>query len=500
MRDATGHSMMVTRAAALASCVLLAACGGGGSDGGGPVSIVPATATVPVGGQVAFTLSSPASTTWSVAPAIGAISQLGVYTAPFVLPGPSTVTGPGPRATVTVSSSEAATTATVDIMSRFINDGALPIGTCPSLGSACINALAAPDLNGDGLSDLVTADTASGTFSVTLRASASSFFASAPPYPVNPAGSPGASQPQALAIADLDGNSTLDVVVGDAGATRAVRSRLGSGTGAFGSELATDLTLTSDPLSMAVGHFDTLTEGVRKLLDVAVARFGNSTDPSELTIFRGDGFGGFLFVDSITDGVSLPVSVIAADFNNDQFDDLAVANSGGSGGNLAANTVSVFFGVGNGTFQLAELYPVDGGPSAVVAADLNGDGFLDLAVTAGSGNTLTVILNKGTPTAPGPHFEAPSLPYTTGAVPIALASADVNGDQFKDLVVVNRDANSVTVFLGNGDGTAVLSETYPVGSAPQSVAVGDFNGDSWPDIAVANSGDDTVSILRNRGQ
>ncbi len=483
------------KAMGLGLVVLTAACGNGGSDGGGPVSIVPDTATVPVGGQVAFTLSSPVSTQWSVTPAIGTISPLGVYTAPFVLPGPSTVTGSGPRATVTVSSSAAATTASVDIMSRFINDGPVTIGTCPSLGSACINALAAPDLNGDGLSDLVTANTANGTFSVTLRASASSFYAPAPPYPV---GLPADSQPQALAIADLDGDLRLDVAVADAGTSRAVRSRLGAGDGTFGSEVATVLTNTSDPLSMAVGQFEDSSFDTVPKLDVAVARFGNSTDPSELIILKGDGFGQFSPTQTIITGVSLPVSVIAADFNNDQVDDLAVVNSGGTG--AAANTVAVFFGKGDGTFFDAESYPVAGGPSAVVAVDLNGDGFLDLAVTAAVDNTLTFILNKGAPTAPAPHFQDPSQPYATGAVPIALTAADVNGDQLQDLVVVNRDADSVTVFLGNGDGTAVLSETYPVGSAPQSVAVGDFNGDSWPDIAVANSGDDTVSILRNRGQ
>jgi hypothetical protein len=466
--------------------------------------MAPASVNVPIGGRTQFALSPAQGASWSVDgnvggnDTVGHISLIGGYTAPFVIPSASTAlpSGNPVLATVAVGASVATNTSTVSIVRRFVHETSVLIGTCSPSSSACINALAVADLNGDDLSDLVTANTDSGTFSVTLRASASSFSAPAPSYPV---GTPATSQPQALAIADLDNNSTLDVVVGDAGATRAVRSRLGAGDGAFGSEVATVLTNTSDPFSMAVGQFEASSFDNVPDLDVAIARFGNPTDPSELTIFRGDSLGGFSLVTAITAGVSLPVSVIAADFNNDQLDDLAVANSGGTG--AAANTVSVFFGVGDGTFQSAELYAVAGGPSAVVAVDLNGDQFLDLAVTAAVDNTLTFILNRGASWVSGDYFQSPPFQtYTTGAVPIALTASDVNGDLLPDLVVVNRDDDTVSVFLSHGDGTAVLSETYKVGAMPQAVAVGDFNGDSFPDLAVANSDDDTVTILRNRGQ
>src|SRR3990172_2114805 len=180
------------KAAALVLGVLLTACGGGGgggSDGGPwPISIVPATATVPVGGQKAFTLSSSASTTWSVDGneggngTVGTISPIGLYTAPFVLPSlstailpsPSTAVPPSPL-TVTVSASAAENTASVTVVSRFRSDGAVSIGAC-SIEVPCLpNSVLAPDLDGDGLSELVTANTDKGTISILKGTSGSTF-------------------------------------------------------------------------------------------------------------------------------------------------------------------------------------------------------------------------------------------------------------------------------------------------------------------------------------
>jgi hypothetical protein len=88
----------------------------------------------------------------------------------------------------------------------------------------------------------------------------------------------------------------------------------------------------------------------------------------------------------------------------------------------------------------------------------------------------------------------------TGAEPIAVATADFNGDGKVDLAVVNRIDGTVTIFLGNGDGTFTAHGTpVAVGNDPAAIAVGDFNKDGKPDLAVANSADDTVTILRGNG-
>ena len=459
---------------------VLAACGPGGGvgGGGGPATLSPATADVPVGGSATFTLSPAQAANWTVndlvggTATVGKITAIGVYTAPFMIPGPTTVT------TVTIGASGATNTATVNVVRRFVAAGTQSIGSCTP--SCTPNAVIAPDLNGDGLSDLVTANAGNGTISIVMRGSASTF--SAPvPYAVGP--SPTA-EPQALVAGDFNGDSRRDLVIADADSSApAVWTRVGQGDGTFPAELSVGLAAGSNPLSIASGRFDPDTN-----LDVVVANFVTST----LSILRGDGTGTFSTPTTISSGIASPLGVAVADLNQDGYDDIAVANSGDS-------TVAVFMGVGNGTFQTEQIYAMSARPSAVVATDLNGDGFSDLAVTTATGRQLVLVINKGTSATSGSTFNPPTTTYATGVQPIALAAADINRDGFQDLAVVNQGDNTVTVFLGYGDGTAVASETYPVGTAPQSVAVGDFNGDGSPDLAVANSGDDTVTILRNRG-
>jgi plastocyanin len=95
--------------------------------------------------------------------------------------------------------------------------------------------------------------------------------------------------------------------------------------------------------------------------------------------------------------------------------------------------------------------------------------------------------------------------YATGNIPLAVALADVNGDGKLDAITVNNGNNmvsgvgSVSVLLGNGDGTFGTKTDFPVGANPAGVAVGDFDGDGKPDLAVSNVTDGTVSILRGNG-
>src|SRR5438105_6556973 len=108
---------------------------------------------------------------------------------------------------------------------------------------------------------------------------------------------------------------------------------------------------------------------------------------------------------------------------------------------------------------------------------------------------VAVVLWSALPTLALP----PSVVFTArrdfvgGTNPHAVASSDFNRDGVPDLAVANAGDNTVSVLLGNGDGTFQAARTFSAGTNPQSVAVGDFNGDGLHDLAVANCADNAVS-------
>ena len=105
----------------------------------------------------------------------------------------------------------------------------------------------------------------------------------------------------------------------------------------------------------------------------------------------------------------------------------------------------------------------------------------------------TVLLWSTVPTS------APAVDLTAGAHPSSVAVDDFNQDGVADLAVTDYGSDTVSVLLGNGDGTFQAAVSYSVGSHPWSVAVGDFDGDGRTDLAVANGGSNTVSVLLGNG-
>jgi len=234
--------------------------------------------------------------------------------------------------------------------------------------------------------------------------------------------------------------------------------------------------------------------------DLAVAK---SSD--DVQVLLGDGSGGFQPAGNFPVG-RFPIFIAVGDYNFDSWLDLAVANH-------RSDDVSVLLGNGDGTFQPALLSSAGVLPSSIAVGHFNDDGIPDLAVSnMGSYpdhlGTVSILLGNGD----GTFSTATELPAGRGSSFIAVA--DLNGDGRPDLAVTNwghfqYDAGSdryvyvpnnvVTVLLGGVDGTFQAVPGPTVGDGALSLAAGDFNRDGRPDLATANSGSDSVTVLLGNG-
>jgi Bacterial Ig-like domain (group 3)/FG-GAP-like repeat/FG-GAP repeat len=241
-------------------------------------------------------------------------------------------------------------------------------------------------------------------------------------------------------------------------------------------------TVGSRPQNIVLGDFNN--DG---RLDLASTNFNGST----ISVLLGNGDGSFQPQTTYATGVS-PVAIASGDFNRDGNLDLAV-------GNANSNTISIFLGNGDGTFLPQQTYAVGNGPQSIAVADFNGDGFLDLAVLNRNDANVTILLGQGDGTF---HTELnvceDPLTFPVGAAGQVIAAADFNGDGKTDLAVTDA-SGQLDILLGVGGGTFANQVTYGVGFNPIGLAVADFNGDGIPDLAVANAESNSVSVLLGVG-
>jgi hypothetical protein len=192
------------------------------------------------------------------------------------------------------------------------------------------------------------------------------------------------------------------------------------------------------------------------------------------------------------------------DVNGDGKLDVVVGNDG----SFATSTVSVFLGRGDGTLaagvdyrtggRLDDGHPPGVGPLPVVLVDLDADGRLDVVAGNWSTNTVSVLLGQQDGTL------AAAVDYPTGYVPVSLVAADVNRDGIADLATMNA-ASTASILLGAGDGTFAPNVDFAAaagyidlrggGPARASLAAGDLNGDGRLDFVVASQAAGAVSVL-----
>jgi hypothetical protein len=295
------------------------------------------------------------------------------------------------------------------------------------------------------------------------------------------------SSPYSVKVGDFTGDGLDDLAVANAG-SQSVSIVLGHGDGTFAP--AQNYAVGKSPYAVTVGNFHD--DGH---LDVATANYADNT----VSVLRGNGDGTFAPAQNIPVGLH-PIDLAAGAFNGDGHLDLAVA-LGGAHSVLSDAGLAILLGHGDGTFGPPTVYPAGGADYGVVVGDFNGDGIPDVAVTAGGAydDDVRLFLGNGDGT-----FRAGQHP-STGTGPYGIAAADLTGDGHLDLVTANHFVDTVSVLLGDGTGAFRAAPDYRTGTNTSAVVAADFDGDGRQDLAVANWGngqvttESTVSVLLNNG-
>ena len=223
-------------------------------------------------------------------------------------------------------------------------------------------------------------------------------------------------------------------------------------------------------------------------IDLAV--INQDTSDVRVLMNRADGSGHVTpFLTPVNPTGSTPSPNEAADMNGDGIVDIVTANKVG-------DSVSVLIGRGDGTFLPRVTYPAGDLPRGLAVLDMDGDGDTDVVTANANSSDLSLFFNDGAGVlSPQVRIQG------GGAAEWGLAAGDMNEDGILDLVVGAQFSQRVIVMRGNGDGTFTQAGvTDNVGGGVWMIVLGDVDGDGHLDAALANGTSDTASILLGDGQ
>lgn len=361
----------------------------------------------------------------------------------------------------------------------------------------CAKSVVVGDMNDDGKLDLATLSgrivpaatshpAIGGVVSVHLNQGGGVF--------PDPTAIGGFTQTQSQVSVDLDGDGFPEIVTTDVTAND-VKVLRGNADGTFAVTVVAQ-NLTGAPDGVKVGDFND--DGHP---DLAIAL---SNSPA-VAVLLGNGDGTFQAPVNVATA-SKADNLVVGDFNADGKNDIVTANQ--TGLTSSNQSYTLLLGNGDGTFQAATNFGL-GKPWNLVAADFNGDGKLDIAsvfMTGGYSNvsvdisgrtqfpaSLSVMLGNGDGT-----FQA-ATNYNVASQPFALAAGDLDHDGKVDLVIPGAFSSQIDIMKGNGDGKFQAPNALVGAFGPNAIELVDVDFDGNLDIVTANRESSSVSIFYGKG-
>ena len=290
--------------------------------------------------------------------------------------------------------------------------------------------------------------------------------------------------PKDIAVGDLNRDGAPDLITVDRG-NSVLKVFLSDGRGNFSSA-----NMRYYQAGTTNANQPTLADLNRDgALDIVLPR----TTGSAISVFMNLGNGTFANRVDYSCGIYV-YQVAAADFNGDDFHDLAMAEFTSSTGGY--NSVRILLNNGNGTFRLGSLFQLtsrsgyDYNVFSTTVGDVNRDGRMDVAVNISDMRTIAILYGNGDGTLrTGVNISVPDAPLKD------IRLQDINKDGKFDLITAKASLNKITVGLGDGAGGFTFRD-YSVGGTPVAFAVGDVNRDGIFDIVSSNQGSDTVTLLK----